>query len=362
MNASPSDLTIPDGYSLFAADLDHVCDIAGDALGDLKGSRILITGGSGFFGMWLVESLLYANERRDLGLEVTVLTRDADRYRSSRAPHLAGRGDLHVLEGTLTDFETGDRTFTHIIHAASESNVEARSDWAERHIEAALGGMDRVVDLAVRSGSQAVLITTSGAVYHNPERVVDSRFVEGPARQCDLTSERAVYGEAKRMMEVAAAVAAERHGFRVPIARCFAFVGPYLPLEANYAIGNFIRDALADQDIVISGDGTPLRSYLYAADLAAWLIVMLAKAESGRPVNVGGAEAYSIRALAEAVNGVAGASGRVIVKQEADPNATPNAYLPDVSRAKADLGLKPAIGLEDALLRTLAWHRAKKHA
>jgi dTDP-glucose 4,6-dehydratase len=140
------------------------------------------------------------------------------------------------------------------------------------------------------------------------------------------------------------------------IARCFAFVGPHLPLDAHFAIGNFIRDAMAGRAIEIQGDGSPLRSYLYMSDLAAWLWTMLVRGAAGRAYNVGSDEAVSIRGLAERVADALRPGLPIRVGREAEPGAETVTYVPDISRARSELGLAVTVGLEEAIRRTAQWY------
>lgn len=352
---------IPNGFTLFQEDLEHVARHLDEDWSSLRGAHLFITGGTGFFGIWLLESLLWANETRGLGLRVTVLSRSPERFLNERAPHLKGRAGLAFVAGSMTDFPFPADPCSHIIHAASETNPEQSSDWAQRHIDGALEGTRRLIEMANRHQSQALLITTSGSVYLPPtDTLVDDRYVEGPGSLADYASERMVYGQSKRMMEIMTSVAAQQSGFRALIARAFAFVGPYLSLEANYAIGNFLRDALAGRDIVVGGDGTPLRSYLYAADLALWLLRILVRGHSGVPYNVGGDEAVSIGALAHRVAQVSGGNSAVQIKGVPVPGAKPSAYLPSLVRAREQLGLDVYVPLEEAIARTLEWHRSRR--
>jgi dTDP-glucose 4,6-dehydratase len=351
---------IPNGFTLFQEDLEHVArQLDGDWDG-LRGAHLFITGGTGFFGIWLLESLLWANESRGLGMRVTVLSRSPERFLAERAPHLRGRSGLAFVAGGLTDFPFPTAPCSHIIHAASETNVDQSSDWAQRHLNAALDGTRRLIDMVDKHHSEALLITTSGAVYSPMDSVVGDRCVEGPAGVADYASERVVYGQSKRMMEIMTSVAAQQSGFRALIARCFAFVGPYLPLEANYAIGNFLRDALAGRDVIVGGDGTPLRSYLYAADLAVWLLRILVRGRTGVPYNVGGEQALSIGELARTVARVAESGSDVQIKGTPVAGARPSAYLPSIARAREELGLDVAVPIDDAIARTLAWHRSRE--
>lgn len=350
--------TFEDGFSLFRRDLDQVDAILGDDRARLGGSRILVTGATGFFGLWLTESLLHLAERHGLDIEVVGLSRNVEGFLASKGHHLARRPRLRFLQGSVLDAPLEEARATHVLHLASESNVENAPDWAGRHLASTLGGARRLLDLAA-AGKAPILLTTSGAVYLNAEPAQDGRFLEGPTDPGDLASEKSVYGHAKRIVEVLGAVSAAERGHRVLIARCFAFVGPYLPLDANYAIGNFIGDALAGRDIIVGGDGTPLRSYLHASDLAGQLLKLLVGGRSAVPYNVGGEEAVSIADLAHRVARIAGTRSRVVVRQAREPGAVPNSYVPAVGRIVEDLGIGGTLTLDEAIARTIAWHRAR---
>jgi nucleoside-diphosphate-sugar epimerase len=352
---SSTTFAVPSGYSLFQIDLDHIAREADSVWRDFAGASIFITGGTGFFGMWLIEGILWANTLYGLNLHVTVLSRDPEQFLAGRGKHLRSIPCFTVLAGDICAFASGSARFTHIIHAASESKTDSSVNWASSHLTAALEGTRRIVDLAAEHGSKAVLLTSSGAVYQRIDPPSTEGHVEGPGRRDDYTSIRSVYAEAKRMMEVLLAAGSERYGYRVAIARCFAFSGPYMPLTGGLALGNFLRDVLAGRDIVVESDGTAMRSYLYGADLAVWLLTILAKGENCRPYNVGGSKAISIADLAREVSGVAGRPGSVIIRKREEPGALREAYLPSLHRACSELGVRVAIDLPESVRRSLAW-------
>jgi dTDP-glucose 4,6-dehydratase len=224
-------------------------------------------------------------------------------------------------------------------------------------------GTRRMLALAQEKRASRFLFTSSGAVYGRqpPELThVSEDFCGGP----DPLNVGSAYAEGKRAAELLCAIAARSSasggpGLHVSIARCFTFVGPHLPLDVHFAIGNFIRDCVANEPIRIGGDGTPFRSYLYAADLVEWLFTILLCGESGRAYNVGSEEAVSIRQLADRVADVAVTvwpdRGRpeVLMAKQPQPGQPSSRYVPNCRRAREELGLVPATSLDESIRLTM---------
>jgi dTDP-glucose 4,6-dehydratase len=141
------------------------------------------------------------------------------------------------------------------------------------------------------------------------------------------------------------------------IARCFAFVGPYLPLDKHFAIGNFIRDGLSGKNIQVKSDGSAYRSYQYAADLVIWLLHILVRGKSSLPYNVGSDEAISIADLAERVGQSFKPARQITIEKLREPHALAERYVPSLSRAKQMLDLTNSISLPEAIQKTIAWHK-----
>jgi dTDP-glucose 4,6-dehydratase len=157
----------------------------------------------------------------------------------------------------------------------------------------------------------------------------------------------------KRAAEHLCSLYNDRFGLESVIARCFAFVGEDLPLNAHFAIGNFIHDALYSNEINVAGNGTPVRSYMNQADLARWLLCILDKGIAGRAYNVGSDEGISISELAHLVRNILGPSKPVAFRNTATTFQGRNVYLPDISAAKNDLNLDVIISLRDSIAQFL---------
>ncbi len=343
---------------LLAADLQHILARTGDLWELLRKAQILITGGTGFFGTWLLESFLAANEALDLDARAVVLTRSISEFRK-RAPHLAGSRFILEHEGDVQNFNFPKGEFRYVIHAATQPDLVSGD--AGALFNANLQGTSRVLACAAATGARRLLFTSSGAVYgrqptdltHVPEEYL------GAPTTLDLTT---AYGQSKRASEFLCLAEAARAGFEALIARPFAFVGPHLPLEANYAIGNFVRDAISGGPIRIAGDGTPYRSYLYAADLAIWLWAILFRGKPGEAYNVGSDHDVDIAELARTVASVIDPKVEVVIAQQPDPTGKPLRYVPSIEKARRELGLESWIDLKEGIKRMADWYRAPRES
>jgi nucleoside-diphosphate-sugar epimerase len=332
-------------------DLDHILAHTRDIWEELRGQSLFITGGTGFFGCWLLESFLYANDRLNLNARATVLTRNPDSFRA-KAPHLANHTAITLHAGDIRSFQFPDGDFPYIIHAATEASAKLNRENPLLMFDTTFEGTRRALEFARHCKARKFLLTSSGAVYgRQPSEIthVSEEYLGAP----DPMNPGSAYGAGKRAAEALCCLYAKQYGIEMKIARCFAFVGPLLPLDTHFAIGNFIRDSMRGETILIKGDGTPYRSYLYAADLAIWLWKILLQGKSCYPYNVGSEEELSIAALARVVAGVFDHQIEVIIAKEAILDRPIERYVPSTNRALADLQLTSLISLQESIVRTV---------
>ncbi|BDU71020.1 NAD-dependent epimerase/dehydratase family protein [Mesoterricola silvestris] len=334
--------------SLPGADLDPILARTEDLWPSLQGGRIFVTGPTGFFGSWLVESFHHAQRRLGFKGTLVLLCRDPRGW-AERHPHLAASPSIQVHGGSLEAFRPPEGAFHGLIHLAVATEAPLVQ---YRHM---VDGANRVLDFAAASGAARLLFTSSGAVYGPPPEGSGPLPEDCPFAPATGDPGTA-YGQAKRATEFLFSAFAREQGVQAILARCFAFVGPGLKLDANFAIGNFIRDALRGEPIRILQDGTPLRSYLYAADLATWLWTLYFRGPSCRPVHVGSDQPISIADLARRVADLLHPGLGVTVGRRPEEGRAPSCYVPAIDRARTELGLEPWTGLDEAILRTAAWH------
>jgi nucleoside-diphosphate-sugar epimerase len=335
---------------LYQANEFSAFDAQKDLFDLLEGKRIFLSGGTGFFGKWLLKSFLYFNRAFTLNAGMTVLSRDPRAF-LQYWPELKDEGALNFIQGDIRDFKFPSGKYDLMIHAASEVSTRWEQDNPQETHSVIVEGTRRMLDLAARAGTTRFMLTSSGAVYG--EQPYEMSHLPETYAGAPVTA----YGKAKLQAEQICVKAGGQYGFSVMLPRCFAFVGPYLNLDIHFAVGNFIRDCLEDRPIIIKGDGTSVRSYLYAADLVLWLWTILTKGVHARAYNVGSAQGISIKDLADRVRDCAKTSNPVEILGTAIPGVRPSRYVPSIERASLELNLRAHYSLNEAIIQTLAWYR-----
>ena len=313
----------------------------------LRGARIVVTGATGWFGTWLLDALVAMNRAAALDLRIVAVSRRPEAF-AARHPRLHAAREIEWIAADVRDPLTIGGPVTHVIHGATEASAKLNRDEPDRMFATIVDGTRNVLRVAAAHPGAACLLIGSGAVYGRQPAGLPA-LAEEQALASDPLDVASAYAEGKRAAEHLAAIWHASHGVPVRVARCFAFVGPHMPFDAHFAVGNFLRDALDGDAIRIAGDGRPRRSYLYASDLVTWLLTILVDGRPMRPYNVGSHEALSIRDLADRCAAGAGGAIEVLVAGAAGGSD----YVPDTRRARSELGLAVRVPLDDAIGRTI---------
>ena len=330
-------------------DLEHVLAHTRPLWETFRGGKIFVTGATGFFGIWLLESFAFANKNLNLGASLVGLSRDPDDF-YAKVPHMAQESSIALHRGDVRDFDFPRGSFTHVIHAGTTFSAPVLPS---EMLDTIIRGTKRTLEFAVTAGAKRFLFVSSGAVYgKQPSKMthIPETYLGSP----DPMDPNSVYGEGKRVGELLCAIAHQETGLEVTIARCFAFVGPHLSLDAHFAVGNFMRDALRGGPILIK-DGSPCRSYLYAADLAIWLWTILFRGGTHGAYNVGSEKEVSILELASLVARIVGANLTVKISQPLIGATKSSRCVPNCQRARRDLNLRENVALPDAINKTVRW-------
>lgn len=341
-------------------DLELVLQATASLWDQAQGRRIFVTGGTGFFGAWLLESFAYIQRKMKLDTTLVALSRRPEAFRD-KMPHLFREEGIELIEGDVRDFAFPEGTFHYVVHAATEASAKQLAEQPGQMLSTILGGTERTLQFAAEHGTRRFLLTSSGAVYgRQPSEI--TRLPESYSGAPDPTQAGSAYGEGKRTSELLCSLFAKQYGIDCAIARCWAFCGPHLPLTSHFAIGNFIRDVIAGGPIRIGGDGTPTRSYLYAADLTIWLWTMLFRAPSMRPYNVGSSQGMSIQDIAEAVRDALDSNAEIEIAAKPQPDGPISRYVPSIERAEFELELRPTVSLRECIRRTAVWYGWSENA
>jgi nucleoside-diphosphate-sugar epimerase len=334
---------------------DYLYNISRQYLNEFLGKKVFLTGMTGFFGLPFLEFLFRCKDENNDNSRVYILTRNESKFKKNN-PILSDKDYVYFIEGDVRSFLYPTDKIDYVIHGASVSSKEKFDGCSplERY-DRLNSGTRYVLDFSVYSKASKFLLISSGSVYGNVTNF--SRISENCLNAPDVINDiESCYSEGKRSAELLCAIYSRSCDMEVVIARCFAFIGPNIPLDINYAIGNFISNSINGKKIEIKGNGTPIRSYLYTYDLAVWLSCLLVNGENRSVYNVGSDEFYSISSLAKTIKKELNDNVDILFLNKNNElikkTSASNMYVPNISKAKNNFGLSVYTGLNKAVYLT----------
>lgn len=343
------------GSKFITQDLERV--VTDVDLSDLAGSTITITGASGFMGIWLTELLLFLARRQGVQCKINLLASSFE-FAQKVAPHLyANPEGCSLIRGDIKAIHELPQETNWLIHAAGSPDVRVHNSQPIYASQTIAQGTLSVLDCATRlSDLRGILNVSSGYVhgFRASHGVIEGDDFEG-FDPCDFS---AGYAEAKRYAESLCTLF--RNQFRLPVVnvRPFSFVGPYQPADAPWAVNNFIQDIVRGLPIRVQGDGSAVRSYMYGADMAWWLLNMLLHGESGHSYNLGSSHAVTLKELAEKIGRLAGGKTEINYSR-ATLRSKPSCFVPSVQAVEKNFGLALSYDLDESLARTYQWYLSR---
>jgi nucleoside-diphosphate-sugar epimerase len=355
---------------LLDEDLGAVCKDLSSEFAEMAGGRLLVTGGGGFLGYYLVQAALHWNDTRSAGARIAVSVYDNYvRGVPEWLEALRGRPDLELRRVDMIEpLPTDMGRFDYVIHAAGIASPIYYRAHPLKCIDANINGLRNLLDYAVASRNaghplRGFLFYSSSEIYGDPaaDAIPTPETYRG---NVSCTGPRACYDESKRIGETLCVVFARQEGIPVRMARPFNNYGPGLKITDGRVIPDFAKDIFAGRDIVMLSDGSPKRTFCYATDAITGYYKVLVRGRAGEPYNIGiDRPEISIAELAGlAVKGAAdlvGYRGKVVLGRSAEADYlidNPNRRCPVIDKARTELGFDPKVLVEEGMYRSLIWY------
>lgn len=371
-----SEVGLTEAARVVSEDLKYICSNLGSELSHIAGKKLLITGGAGFLGYYLVQALLEHNRTAVAGSEVDVTV--YDNFKRGIPDWLKALGNsrnLHIVRQDITDpLPDWMPDFAYIIHAASIASPIFYRKCPIETMDANVNGLRSLLEfcrIQQQKGRpvEGFLFYSTSEIYGDPtpENIPTPETYRG---NVSCTGPRACYDESKRYGEALCVNFAHQYQIPVKVARPFNNYGPGLKITDRRVLPDFARDIFSGRDIVMHSDGSPTRTFCYVADAIVGYYKILVRGKPGEAYNIGvESPEISMNTLADLVTQLArdrfGYRGRVVHRVSTDANYlvdNPNRRCPLIAKARKDLGYDPQISLEEGLRRSLIWYSENREA
>ena len=320
-----------------------------------KNKTFLITGGTGFIGKWLVATLHQLDSKNNFNINIYILTRNKklfiDKFRESLP-----KKNIHFIESdirSLNNLENFDIDFDYIFLGANDATYDFSLN-SETLSKTLINGTFNLFKTFVTTKTKSIIHLSSGAVYGDISKYKNGAR-ETDHSLMDINNIGSMYGLSKALVESILNQFGDQNNIDIINARCFAFVGPYLPLDKHFAIGNFLNDCINSRPILVNGNGSPIRSYMYASDMARAILLCLVQKKS-MTINIGSDKQISIKDLAKLVSKTLENNNVIIKDKRSIHPEKANYYLPDITLLKS-FGYNESYDLKSSITKTYKFYK-----
>jgi dTDP-glucose 4,6-dehydratase len=303
-------------------------------------STAIVTGGAGFLGSHLCDSLLGGGNR-------VICVDNLDTGSLENIQHIDNGSDFRFVHHDLTEPLFLDEQVDFVFHLASPASPIDYQRLPLHTLKVGSYGTHNMLGLAKFKRARFLLASTS-EVYGDPEIHPQPESYWG---HVNSVGPRGVYDEAKRYAEALTMAYHRQQGVNTCIARIFNTYGPRMRRHDGRAIPTFLHQAVEGDPITVFGDGSQTRSFCYVDDLVRGLS-LLAASDEHFPVNLGNPREMTLLELAETVVRVTGSQSEIVFA--ALPIDDPQVRQPDIARARHVLQWEPEVDLEEGLRRTIS--------
>ncbi|MFZ2968012.1 MAG: NAD(P)-dependent oxidoreductase [Sulfuricurvum sp.] len=324
------------------------------SLEKLRGKNITITG-AGFMGSWLARALVWLNDIHGYETKITLITKHPEKLQESDKL-LYDRMDVDIIRSDIRSLHSLPIDTNYIIHTVGNPDNRVHMSDAINTMDTIATGTKVLFDNASRLASiEAIIHISSGQVYG--KGINSDKINESSSCAYIRSDVNSIYSEAKRYSEALCLAYRSINKLPIIIVRPFSFIGPFQELSKPWAVNSLLQEALNNQAMRIVGNGKPQRSYLYASDMAAWLLVTLANGKKGDIYNLGSCEAVSLLDITAKINKIIGNSVRVLIQNH---NEDESKFIPNEKKIKEKFGLKEMFNFDEGLSNTIKWNLVKK--
>ena len=313
---------------------------------NLHNCTILITGGTGFIGKWVVGSLLKIDDKYKINIKLIIISRQKRNILINKYLIFSDKRIRIITKDVKNIKKINSSSIKYCIHLASDTNYKNVNDKKYLTNTIVKGGLN-LLNLIKKNKITNIIYASSGAVYGNLKQPIN-----GYKENMNTTSEnyepKNYYGLTKNFIEKKYLFSLKDNKYNLKILRIFTLIGQHLPINSHYAIADFSRNSLSNKNIIIKNNPKNLRSYLYIGDLTTWIIKILITKQKKRIYNIGSDKKINILNLAKKIIRLHNSKSKIIYEKKI--TKITNDYIPNIDVAKKD-GFKIYTSLNKSILK-----------